>query len=256
MLGLKEIYNLIIKTTYDIDIGSKKILAGEPIVIFDRIQMANFQEVKNRVEAKGGFGNTSRVSWDDTQELNLSFTQGVFSKIHFAIMGNSKIKDVESVMAPMEEFNVELDENKMISLREIPKENLFVYKSDTGKKISFTREDKKLTFAELEPYDMVNIFYDFEIDNGTIINIGRELLNGYITVQAKTRLKDDRTGNTVTGIFRIPRARLVSDFSIKLGKEAQPGIGYFQIVATPTGSKGSQTVMDFIMLNEDIDSDV
>lgn len=256
MLGLKEIYNLIIKTTYDIEIAGKVIKAGEPIVLFDRIQMANFQEITSRVDAKGGFGNSPRVSWTDTKEMNLSFTQGVFSKLHFAIMGNSRIKRVEEVEVPGEEFARELDEELKVELKEIPCSNLHVYDSKTGSKLEYEIEDKTLKVLNANPYDEVDIYYDFIKESGTSIDIGRELLNGFITIQAKTRLKDDRTGKTVTGIFKIPRARLVSDFSIRLGSGGQPGIGHFQVAAFPTGSKGSQAVMEFIMLNDDIDSDI
>lgn len=256
MLGLKEIYNLIIKTTYDIEIDRKTIKAGEPIVIFDRIQLANFQEIANRIEAKGGFGNSPRVSWNDTQELNLSFTQGVFSRLHFAIMGNSRLTSLNEVDAPIEEFRLELNEEREVELKKLPSANLFIYSTETGEKVEYSRNGKVVTVEGLEPYSSVDAFYDFTASAGTSISIGRELLNGYLTVQAKTRLKDDRTGKIVTGIFKIPRAKLVSDFSIRLGSEVSPGIGHFQLVASPTGSKGSQTVMDFIMLNDDIDSDM
>ena len=72
---------------------------------------------------------------------------------------------------------------------------------------------------------------------------------------AKTRLKDDVTGKTVTGIVHMPKVKLMSDFSIRLGNDAPPAVGHFAIVAYPTGSKGSEKVMEFISLNDDVDSD-
>ena len=72
----------------------------------------------------------------------------------------------------------------------------------------------------------------------------------------KTRLKDDVTGKTVTGVFFAPQVKLMSDFSIRLGSgAASPAISRFTVKAFPTGSKGSEKVMDFILLDDDIDSD-
>lgn len=256
--GLKEIYSCILKSTYDIEIDGNLIVAGEPIVTFDKIQMASFQEVKKRVDARGGYGNPALVSWESTQEVAIPFTQGVLSRLHFALTGNSNIETQLNVEAPKEEYNVEVEEDLTIKLREVPSNNLYVYNRKDGKKVDFTQDGNLITFsdAEIEPYDSVDIYYDFITEKATIINIGRRLLNGYLTMQAKTRLKDDRTGKTVTGVIKIPKAKLVSDFSIRLGEDVPPNIGRFQISAFPVGSKGSQRVMDFIVLENDIDSDI
>lgn len=256
--GLKEIYGCILKSTYDIEIDGNLIVAGEPIITFDKIQMASFQEVKKRVDARGGYGNPALVSWESTQEVVIPFTQGVLSRLHFALTGNSNIETQLNVEAPKEEYNVEVEEDLTIKLREVPSNNLYVYNRKDGKKVDFTQDGNLITFsdAEIEPYDSVDIYYDFITERATIINIGRRLLNGYLTMQAKTRLKDDRTGKTVTGVIKIPKAKLVSDFSIRLGEDVPPNIGRFQINAFPVGSKGSQRVMDFIVLENDIDSDI
>ena len=88
-----------------------------------------------------------------------------------------------------------------------------------------------------------------------MIHLGRHFLNGYFQLTMKTRLKDDMTGRTVTGVFFAPQVKLMSDFSIRLGSAASPAINRFAVRAFPTGSKGSEKVMDFILLDEDVDSD-
>lgn len=257
MLGLKEIYNCIIKATYDIEINGQIIKAGEPIAVLDSIQMANFQEIKSRIDARGGYGNQAWISWENTKEVQVNFTQGIFSKLHFALLGNSEIDTVSNIEIPEEEFGIEVDEQSRVELKYTPSQNLYIYDADTGIPIvDFTQNGRIITFANMSPYTLVDVYYDFITNSGTMITIGRQLFSGYLTLTAKTRLKDDTTGNTVTGVFKIPRLKLMSDFSIRLGNDVPPSIGNFRISAIPTGSKGSETVMQFIVLSDDIDSDI
>ena len=89
--GLKELYDVKIKTTYPIEINENTIEAGETIALFDKIQLANFNEIKQYVTAHGGYKDMPRVFWEDTKEVQLVFTQGIFSKTQFALMSNSKL---------------------------------------------------------------------------------------------------------------------------------------------------------------------
>lgn len=255
MLGLKEIYNCILKSTYEIEVNGKKIKPGEPILVFDKIQMANFDEVKKRVDASGGYQNVPLISWESTKEVAIRLTQGVLSTVHFAFLGNSNIEKTENIEVPKEEFKKEIDENKEIQLQRVPSGNLFVYDYDTGLGLDYELTGKVLSFPTGTPYQEVNIYYDFIAEKATMINVGRNLLNGYLTLQGKTRLKDDRTGKVVTGVLKFPKIKLMSDFSIRLGEDVPPNIGVFSMSALPVGVKGSEKVMDFIILKDDIDAD-
>jgi hypothetical protein len=86
--------------------------------------------------------------------------------------------------------------------------------------------------------------------------IGRELISGFISLEGKTRVKDDITGQTKTGIIKIPKLKLMSDLSIRLGKDATPTVGRLSAVAVPDGRKGNKKVMEILFLNDDIDSDM
>jgi hypothetical protein len=49
------------------------------------------------------------------------------------------------------------------------------------------------------------------------VKVGRRLIEGYLRLEGKTRLKDDNTGQVVTGLIVIPRLKLMSDLSMRLG---------------------------------------
>lgn len=80
-LNFKELYQVSLKATYPIEVGGKIIEPGETVASFDKIQIANFQEIKSLTSANGGFGNRAQIIWETTKEIKISFTQGVFSKI-------------------------------------------------------------------------------------------------------------------------------------------------------------------------------
>ena len=254
MFGIKEMYECILKATYDIEVGGMKIKAGQPVAIFDTLQVADIRELKSHVDATGGYGNQSWVTWDNTKEIGLTFSQGILSHTHLALMGNSFIRNQQKVSVPKIE-TLEIGEEGYVELQYEPEE-VFVWKAETGEQITtFIAEANRLSFTDVRPYTDIKVYYTFSYDNAKRISIGQQLIKGYLELTAKTRLKDDITGKTVTGIMHMPKVKLMSDFSIRLGNDAPPAVGRFAIVGYPTGSKGSEKVMDFISLNDDIDSD-
>ena len=100
--GFKELYSVLLKATYPMEIKGRKFEVGETIAAFDRISIANFEEIKSYISANGGFDNRARVDWDTTKEVQLIFSQGVFSKTQFALMNGLRLFDVqnESIEVP------------------------------------------------------------------------------------------------------------------------------------------------------------
>jgi hypothetical protein len=90
-LNFKELYEVSLKSTLPIEVSGTKIEAGETIASFDRIQIANFQEIKNTASANGGWDNRTHIFWETTKEVKINFSQGVFSKIQLALMTNAQL---------------------------------------------------------------------------------------------------------------------------------------------------------------------
>jgi len=257
MLGFKELYDVQLKANYETEIKGKTITVGEPIATFESVQFGSVNEFKAYVGAKGGYGNQSWVGWETTREVEFNFSQGVLSKIHLALLSNADIKPAAAISVPKIE-KLEVDDELKITLKYTPiLSTLYIYDTNGNKITDYTITDNLITFNSIAPYIDVTIIYEFEYTDGAdIIAIGRRLISGYLELSGKTRLKDDKTGQTTTGILRIPKLKLVSDLSIRLGKDATPVIGNFKTVGYPVGSKGSERVLDFILLNDDIDSDM
>ena len=68
--SLKELYDVFIKTTYSMEIAGRQYEEGETLCIFDKIQIANFNQQKQFISAHGGFEDRDRVIWETNKEVD------------------------------------------------------------------------------------------------------------------------------------------------------------------------------------------
>ena len=256
--SLKELYDVFLKTTYPIEIGGKQFQIGETLCIFDKIQIANFNEIKSVVTAHGGFKDRDRIFWESTKNINLDFSQGIFNHLQFALLNNARLIqtiDTDSIRIPVREV-LESNVDKYLTLSHIPCGEVFFYEKNTGGKLNLSLVEGKTYLA---PAAYINIICDYyyDYDNGAqIVTIGNQLINGFLRLEGKTRVKDDITGKTRTGIIEIPKLKLMSGLSMRLGENANPVVANFKTIATPIGTGGKNTVINIFFLNNDIDSDI
>ena len=255
--GMKELYSVFLKTTYPMRINGKEFEEGEIIAAFDKIQMANFQEIKAQIEARGGYENRTHVIWQSTKEVDFVFQQGIFSKDQFALLSGANLVKTNAATVLTERQRVETDEEGKFELKNLPYENFFIYKPN-GNKISrsrIVRKEKEVQITD-STYEELICDYDFLYNSKVSeLVIGQELVKGYLSLEARTRVKDDITGHTRTGIIKIPKLKLMSDLSMRLGDNAPPLMGTFKAVGYPVGSRGDTKVMEILFLEDDIDSD-
>lgn len=257
-INFKDLYSVSLKTTYSIEIGGKSFEAGETVAMFDDIQIANFQEMKDLVSANGGFDNRSRIIWETTKEIKISFTQGIFSKLQLALMSNSNILEKgqgEVILLDAREI-LESDQDGKVEVNQKPEGKIFVYDAATGEKVKdWTREEKIFCFAD--KYKEYIIDYQYVYPNKKIVlEVGRPLISGYLSLVGKMKVKDDITGKVTTGIIKIPKLKLMSDLSIRLGSDSIPQVARLDAIAIPEGARGQSKVMEIIFLEDDIDADI
>lgn len=254
--SLKELYDVRIKTTYPIEINGKQLEIGETIVMFDRIKIANFEEIKSFIAAKGGYNNEGRVFWEDEKEIRIDFQQGIFNTAQFSLMNNAKLlenKENTLLTITKRELNQSNGEGN-IFLEETPLGNVFIY-DENGNKLSYSQEENRLKIDET--YCRVIVDYEYKYKgNSQSVLVGRPLIQGFLSLEGKTRVKEDITGQVKTGIIKIPKLRLMSELSMRLGQDAVPVMGSMTISGLPSGVKGSKKVMELTILEEDIDSDI
>ena len=256
--GFKELYSVTLKATYPIEVGENTFEPGEIIASFDNIQIANFQEIKTSFSAQGGFDNRSHIFWESTKEIKINFTQGIFSKTQLALMTNAKLVsqlDNSGILIGMREER-ESDGKGVIDFSKTLCDPIFVYDITTGKKITdWSKVDNSLYLNEAYKSVIVDYQYNY-VNNYTTMNIGKSLTSGFLSLTGKMRVKDDITGQVKTGIINIPKLKLMSDLSIRVGSDAVPQVGRLDAVAVPQGARGQSKVMEIIFLSDDIDADM
>ena len=258
--GLKELYDLTLKATYPIEMDGRVFEAGEVIARFDKIQLANFREITSRTGATGGQGMATHVIWEDSKEIQLNFSQGVFSKRQFALMSNANL--IHSVPTDKillsAHFSTESDENGKIQLDREKVTNVFIYDANTFEKINPIILDLERGAMIIDQkYRNVEVDYQYYYTNAyTNMILGRKLVQGFLQLEGKSRVKDDITGKTHTVLLRIPRLKLVSDLSMRLGREAGPLLANFAAVAYPESMGRDKKIMELLFLNDDIDAEM
>ena len=101
---------------------------------------------------------------------------------------------------------------------------------------------------------MVSYTYNY-LEGAKVVKVGNRLFNGFVELEGRTRVKDDTTGQVVTGLIKIPKLKLMTGLSIRLGAQATPVVANFKGVGVPVGSRGNSYLSEFYFLNNDIDSD-
>ena len=255
--GIQELYFVQLKSTYPIEIKGKEIAAGEVIAAFDKVLISNFQEIHKEVAAQGGYQNRKLVIWNRTEGVNLIFTQGIFSKTQFALMNNSRLIEVgnNQIVRIAQRDELETDDEGKITLTHVPIDSwIFVYNKETGEKLTGLSMIDEKTLQTSLVYKDVIVDYEYGYDNGVSASfIGEDIFEGYVTLEGRTRIKDDITGETHTAIIYIPKLKITSDFNLTLGQNAQPMVEKFSGTALSVGNEKQLRALEIYFLEDDID---
>ena len=177
--------------------------------------------------------------------------------MQFGLLNNNKVikvaEDEPILLTAIEEL--ETDDEGIVHTKYEPVDQIFIYDKITGEKVRWY-----LYFGDIitsERYKDIIVTYRYNyLQGATVLKIGQQFTNGFLELEGKTRVKDDMSGLITTGIVKIPKLKLMSGLSIRLGAQANPVVGNFQAVGVPVESRNNSYVMDFDFLNNDIDSDM
>ena len=255
--SFKELYDIKIKSLFPMSVGNRHFEEGEVLLAFDKVDIANITEKAQEKTAKGGYDARSFINWEEKQEIDFVFSQGVFNQQQLAFLWNSHLAIIkggaQTILSKREA--IETNEDGIFELVQIPCGKMFCYDKDFSK-LDYEKKDEK-TFKIAEPYKDIIVDYEYLYTNeASNIVIGRNLYNGYVSLEAKTRIVEDVTGNIKTAILKIPRLQINSNLNVALGINRPPLTALFTAKAYPIGKHQQKKIIDFIVLSDDIDSDI
>lgn len=284
--GVKELYEVMLKAKVPMQFGSRHLEEGEPVLYFENVNMAMLTEQSSPIMARGGWANLPHVIWEDRSEVQFSLTEGVMSKISMGILFSANVIDKplgESILVPRREGPYDLDNDHQLFLENWPvgvdrkKTFIYEYTRDVAQKKVYGKrihgkmdpfdptlerpcvqvyEDKELTkLADSTKQYIVDYYYEYE-NEALIYNIQKERFNGLFTLEGKFYTKDENDGINYTNLIYMPKVRVMSDISLRLGERADPTVAVFNIIGMPenTISNKKGLILEVTSLSNDIDN--
>lgn len=224
--------------------------------------------------------------------MNFGITHGVLSPTSWALLSNSKINEpiyksvsfkeqiktiedenycyislkycpnsIEGVLGAQPNPNNEplpMGRRPELMLKPLPPSKtkwIFCYDVDTGLPIrGFNIYGNKIFFQK--SYREVFIDYTFTYeDKIRELDIGNRLFNGFLRLDAKMSVKDENSGEVTTAILEMPKIKLSSNLSMRLGKNYESStVSDFYFIGYPEEEKGG-TVAKITFLDKELTED-
>ena len=295
--GHKELYEVVLRAKTPMQFGERYIESQEPILYFDNVNMSLLSEQSRPVFARGGWGNMPRVIWDERSEVQFSLVEGVMSSVGMGILLSSNVlsqQDKQPLYIHMKECPLEiigyLDKEVQGEILQFPivelkykpvlypekKTFIFIYARNAIQskiygqyietepdalgmrhyRIALSQDKNFTTPAKNNERYAVDYYYKYE-DEALIYSVQKERFNGLFTLEAKFYSKDENEGKNYTNVLYMPKVRIVSDISLRLGERADPTVSTFNIIGLPeTVGDQKNLIMEITRLNGDIDADI
>ena len=291
-VGIKELYDVNLRLNRPLEIGGRKYNINETILSFKTAEMAQISEQKQSRQARGGYHNQVLIDWTVDREMPFAITHGVLSPTSWALLSNSKLKEppAKSVSYSEELHTIE-DENYCyielkyepncaerlgaqpnpdfmphiqgrrpeLMLKPLPPNKtkwIFCYDMETGRPIrEFIISRNKLFFQQSYRKVMVDYTFTYE-DKIQVIEVGNRLLNGFLRLDGKMSVKDEKSGEVTTAILEMPKIKLSSNLSMRLGKSYDYStVSDFYFTGYPEEDNKSGTIARVTFLDSELTGD-
>lgn len=292
-VGIKELSDVSIRLNAPLEIGNKKYDINETILSFKTAEIAQINEVKDNTWARGGYHNRALVNWEIDREMRFAISHGVLSPTSWAILSNSALKEPvwKSIQYGEEVHAIEEGEYCYADLKHLPNATnellgmqpnpdneplpmgrrpelmlkplppsktkwIFVYDLETGERVrEFEIYRNRLYFKKRLRKVYVDYTFTFN-EKIREIEVGNRLLNGFLKLDGKMSVKDEKTGSVTTAILEMPKIKINSSLSILLGKNYDNStVSDFFFTGYPVGAKEDERLAYITFLNMDITGD-
>lgn len=218
--GIKEVADV---QFFEIDSST-----GEPsklVLYLDTLKVSTIEQTADNVEAKGGKGNPSLVSWDYNKDINVTLEDALFSAKSMAIMfgGEKAVKGLKgndtTKYSPYHTFKFKAgeastyteDSTQTINGSKFTITGLSFY-DENGESSTSTMTGAGYVTAKLTVQDSVTI----DISNGSF--------PGTYYVVGDTYARSDIDGHDDFFQFVIPKAKVTSENTITMEADGDPSV--------------------------------
>lgn len=260
--GIKDLSHVSIKAITPFTLGERSVEEGEPVLYFETIQLASITQDATPIMARGGKGNYPLVIWENSGDVTFQLNAGILSQYGLSLLQNSRIilpPVDDTLLVPYSEV-LSLDIAGKGVLTNLPSGRkpifCFLYTNNLMQdKLAYVNLDvQTLSFGVAHAGD--NIFVDYYYEYGSQTNLymfDKQRLNGTFSLEGRMELKGEIDGLVHTMLVTIPKMKIISSLSFRLGESASPTMSTFRIIAIPTKTTYStSSVIEFMELQDEI----
>lgn len=124
----------------------------------------------------------------------------------------------------------------------------FCYNLETGQLINdYQIIDNRVYIRQNCRKVMVDYTFTYE-DKIQVLEVGNRLLDNFLKLTGKTSVKDEKSGAVTTGILELPKIKISSTLSIRLGKNYDSSIvsDFYFTAYPPDMKKGTVAKLTFL----------
>lgn len=267
--GVRDICDVVFKAKDDMEIGSAKFIAGQPVLYIDSATASTVEQGSTTNYATGGTGNQRLVAWEGEKTLTFTVTDALLSPVSLSILsgaglfkGESKGDSTQKVHIHMTATStVRLNSNTItIDLTSALESGETICKtapifvsvldkyndltggmlkglnvSTDGKSITGTSSSDTSTIGTVT--DGMKVLVDFYItksaDKVSEIQIDASSFGGNFYVEASTLFREQTTGTDCAVEMTLPNVKVQSNFSFSLSASGDPSTFDFVMDAMP-----------------------
>lgn len=288
--GIKELYDVNIRLNNPVKIGDREYQINESILNFKTAEIAQIQQKTREYQSVGGRHNQLLLDWQIDKSANFAITNGVLSQTSWAVLSNSKLKNLERKSVPFQEELHTIEDNdycyvelkycpntaniqygvqgnpnmepmpmgrrEELPLKPVPPTKIrwiYCYNAETGLPIlDYQIYGNKLFFNK--SYRKVSVDYTFTYeDKVKVIEVGDRLINGFLRLDGKMSVKDEKSGEVTTAILEMPKIKLSSNLAMKLGKSYDYStVSDFYFVGHPEVDNKMDTTFKITFLDKEL----
>lgn len=239
-------------TFYKIDSNGNP---AEPVLYLDTLKVSTIEQTAENVEAKGGKGNASLISWDYGKEITVTLEDALFSAKSMAIMfGNGEVGTSLSTLKKTIQWTATSSSTDATA---------------AGQPSTFELNNKTYSIASVGGTDLVNYTeanasattyeagkkyyatFSYNITNQGVIEISANSFPGSYYVTGDTFARSETTGADEFFQFIIPKAKVQSENTITLEAEGDPSTFNMSLrVLRPADGKMMKLVKYDILVGE------
>lgn len=288
--GIKELYDVEIKFKNLLEVDNKVYEPGETLIRFNKLSIASFMQQKETTEYSGGQNDLPLVFSEFDGEFQLNFSNGLTNLLSWALISNSKIKNVSESISIYETLEQTLEDNYLyVDLKFTPNADQFMLAAQENPQLEplpmgrrnelklkplnknpnkfFFVYDENMVKIEPEDYSILSnriyfnksyekVYINYTSDfNCKKIECGDRLNNLFYSLTAKTTLKLEENGETKTLVIKMPKIKIFSNLNFTLGENlSNPTACNFSIKSyfNTEGTITNKNPCSFLILDKEI----